>query len=254
MKPRGLEHRLGCAQSCRPSGCKRQLRRSGSLEWMRRFADVSCLKLRVCEHGRQVSFWVRAALEEENYADKGQSITEILKQNDVSGTALLKLTSGDMREMKSPWGRAKSWPSASLLCLPRQWPQADSKWGPQRSVTGRVPWGGDEREDDPRATEFIQELASAEPQDLGEGRLGALGWVLSFVCAAVAGVQVFNLTKSLPVEPYNESGPNLLTRNTTRRAWKATFELMKNNTKRVAMLGVPASGRAAIWRWASGTW
>ena len=100
------------------------------------------------------------------------------------------------------------------------------------------------REDDLSATEFIQELASAEPQDLGEGRLGALGWVLSFVCAAVAGVQVFNLTKSLPVEPYSESGPNLLTRNTTRRAWKATFELMKNNTKRVAMLGVPGIGKS----------
>ena len=54
--------------------------------------DVSCLKLRVCEHGWQVSCWVRAALEEENYGDKGQSITEILKQNDVRGTALLKLT------------------------------------------------------------------------------------------------------------------------------------------------------------------
>ena len=68
--------------------------------------------------------------------------------------------------------------------------------------------------------------------------------MISFVCAAVAGVQVFNLTKSLPVEPYSESGPKLLTRNTTRRAWKATFELMKNNTKRVAMLGVPGIGKS----------
>ena len=68
--------------------------------------------------------------------------------------------------------------------------------------------------------------------------------MISFVCAAVAGVQVFNLTKSLPVEPYSESGPKPLTRNTTRRAWKATFELMKNNTKRVAMLGVPGIGKS----------
>ena len=67
--------------------------------------------------------------------------------------------------------------------------------------------------------------------------------MILFVCAAVAGVQVFNLTKSLPVEPYSESGPKLLTRNTTRRAWKATFELMKN-TKRVAMLGVPGIGKS----------
>ena len=117
-----------------------------------------------------------------------------------------------------------------------------------------MPWGGDEREDDPRATEFIQELASAEPQDLGEGRLGALGWVLSFVCAAVAGVQVFNLTKPLPVEPYNESGPNLLTRNTTRRAWKATFELMKNNNKARGHVGRPGHREEPQFRWASGTW
>ena len=67
--------------------------------------------------------------------------------------------------------------------------------------------------------------------------------MISFVCAAVAGVQVFNLTKSLPVEPYRESGPKLLTRNTTRRAWNATFELMRNGTKRVAMLGVQGIGK-----------
>ena len=102
-----LEHRLGCADCCRTSGCKRQLRRSGCLEWMRRFANVSCLCLRVCEHVWQVSSWVRAALEEDNYGDKGQSITEILKQNDVRGTALLKLTSGDMREMKIAMGPSK---------------------------------------------------------------------------------------------------------------------------------------------------
>ena len=68
--------------------------------------------------------------------------------------------------------------------------------------------------------------------------------MISFVCAAVAGVQVFNLTKTLPVEPYGQSGPQLLTRNTTRTAWNATFELMKNNTKRVAMLGVPGIGKS----------
>ena len=68
--------------------------------------------------------------------------------------------------------------------------------------------------------------------------------MISLVCAAVAGVQVFNLKTSLPVEPYGQSGPNLLTRNTTRRAWKATFELMRNGTKRVAMLGVPGIGKS----------
>ena len=74
--------------------------------------------------------------------------------------------------------------------------------------------------------------------------------MISFVCATVAGVQVFNLTKSLPVEPYSQSGPKLVTRNTTRRAWQATFELIKRGTeradgiKRVAMLGVPGIGKS----------
>ena len=68
--------------------------------------------------------------------------------------------------------------------------------------------------------------------------------MISFVGATVAGVQVFNLKTSLPVEPYDQSGPKLLTRNTTRRAWKATFELMKGGTKRVAMLGVPGIGKS----------
>ena len=77
------------------------------MEWMRRFADVSCLKLRVCEHGRQVSFWVRAALEEENYSEEVQEITGSLKSQKVKGTALLKLTSGDMREMEIPMGPRK---------------------------------------------------------------------------------------------------------------------------------------------------
>ena len=69
--------------------------------------------------------------------------------------------------------------------------------------------------------------------------------MISFVCATVAGVQVFHLEKSLPVEPYSQSGPKLLTRNTTREAWKASFKLMKENgIKRVAMLGVPGIGKS----------
>ena len=68
--------------------------------------------------------------------------------------------------------------------------------------------------------------------------------MISFVCATAAGVQVFDLKKSLPVEPYGQSGPRLLTRNTTRRAWQATFELMKGGIKRVAMLGVPGIGKS----------
>ena len=108
-----------------------------------------------------------------------------------------------------------------------------------------MPWvTGEAPQDDPDATDFIRELAKAEPKDLGAGRLGGLGWVISFVCATAAGVQVFDLTKTLPVEPYGQSGPQLLTRNTTRRAWKASFECMRNGTKRVAMLGIPGIGKS----------
>ena len=68
--------------------------------------------------------------------------------------------------------------------------------------------------------------------------------MISFVCATVAGVQVFDLKTSLPVEPYGQSGPRLLTRNTTRQAWQASFKLMSNGIKRVAMLGVPGIGKS----------
>ena len=68
--------------------------------------------------------------------------------------------------------------------------------------------------------------------------------MISFVCATVAGVQVFDLKTSLPVEPYGQSGPRLLTRSTTRQAWQASFKLMSNGIKRVAMLGVPGIGKS----------
>ncbi|CAE7293531.1 unnamed protein product [Symbiodinium sp. CCMP2592] len=55
----------------------------------------------------EVSSWVRAALETENYGDKGQSIAEILKQNDVRGTALLELTAEKMRTVGILMGPAE---------------------------------------------------------------------------------------------------------------------------------------------------
>ncbi|CAJ1346640.1 unnamed protein product, partial [Effrenium voratum] len=84
----------------------------------------------------------------------------------------------------------------------------------------------EESEEDPDATAFIQELVKAKLKDLGEG------------------VQVFDLKECLPARPYDLSGRKLLTRNTTRQAWKATFELMKNGTERVAMLGIPGIGKS----------
>ncbi|CAE7329193.1 unnamed protein product [Symbiodinium sp. CCMP2592] len=47
----------------------------------------------------EVSSWVRAALEADNYAHKVQEITEILKSEDVMGTALLKLTAEKMQKV-----------------------------------------------------------------------------------------------------------------------------------------------------------
>ncbi|CAJ1396810.1 unnamed protein product [Effrenium voratum] len=93
--------------------------------------------------------------------------------------------------------------------------------------------------EDPDATAFIQELVYAEPKDLGEG------------------VEVFDLKECLPARPYDLSGRKLLTRNTTRQAWKATFELMKNGTERVAMLGIPGIGKSrslalGLWHLVSG--
>eukprot|EP00439_Symbiodinium_sp_Y106_P026444 s6238_g3.t1 len=146
----------------------------------------------------EVSFWVRAALEEDNYTDEAQEIAEILKSQKVNGTALLKLTYE--RLVAEPYKIAAG-PAGNLA--------------ERIAAVSAPPMAASGFQDDLSATEFIQELASAKPQDLGEG------------------VQVFNLKTSLPVEPYGQSGPNLLTRNTTRRAWKATFELMRNGTKRV---------------------
>ncbi|CAJ1349768.1 unnamed protein product, partial [Effrenium voratum] len=93
--------------------------------------------------------------------------------------------------------------------------------------------------DDPDATAFIQELVKAKPKDLGEG------------------VHVFDLKTCLPAEPYDLSGRKLLTRNTTRQAWQATFELMKDGTRRVAMLGTPGIGKSrslalGLWHLVSG--
>ena len=105
MQPRGLEHPLGCAHWRRPSGCKKQLSRSGSLAWTRRFACL-LLELRVCEHGWQVSSWVRAALEEDNYAEEALEITGILESQKVKGTALLELTADKMRAVSILMGPA----------------------------------------------------------------------------------------------------------------------------------------------------
>ena len=86
VKPRGLEHPLGCAHWRRPSGCKRQLSRSGSLAWMRRFADVSCLCLRVCERCLQVRDWAKAVL------PRSPQVAETLHEQEVDGEDVLDLT------------------------------------------------------------------------------------------------------------------------------------------------------------------
>ena len=57
------------------------------------------------------------------------------------------------------------------------------------------------------------------------------------------GVEVLKLERCLPAEPYDKSGPKLLTRKTTRTAWKAIFQVMEKE-KRVAMLGIPGIGKS----------
>ena len=55
---------------------------------------------------------------------------------------------------------------------------------------------------------------------------------------------MLKLERCLPAEPYAESGPKLLTRETTRTAWKAIFQVMESGAERVAMLGIPGIGKS----------
>ena len=57
------------------------------------------------------------------------------------------------------------------------------------------------------------------------------------------GVEVLKLERCLPAKPYDKSGPKLLTRKTTRTAWKAIFQVIEKE-KRVAMLGIPGIGKS----------
>ncbi|CAJ1360712.1 unnamed protein product [Effrenium voratum] len=132
---------------------------------------------------------------------------------------------GRCRRRRGRWrGRRRRWRGRRRRSRRRR--QAAGRRSPRRA-------------DDPDATAFIQELVNAKPKDLGEG------------------VQVFDLKTCLPAEPYDLSGRKLLTRNTTRQAWQATFELMKDGTRRVAMLGTPSIGKSrslalGLWHLVSG--
>ena len=57
------------------------------------------------------------------------------------------------------------------------------------------------------------------------------------------GVEVLKLERCLPAKPYAESCPELLTRKTTRTAWKAIFQVIEKE-ERVAMLGIPGIGKS----------
>ena len=58
----------------------------------------------------------------------------------MKGTALLKLTVDDMKNMGILMGPCKVLAERIAACLPRRRPRADSRWGPQRSTSGGVPW------------------------------------------------------------------------------------------------------------------
>ncbi|CAE7541459.1 unnamed protein product [Symbiodinium sp. CCMP2592] len=168
----------------------------------------------------EVRDWAKAVL------PRSPQVAETLHEQQVDGEDVLDLTYE--RLVAEPYKIAAG-PAGKLakrIAAVSAPPTAASGFqaGASADWKGALGSVGAVREDDPDATEFIRELANAKPQDLG--------------------VQVFNLTKTLPVEPYDQSGPRLLTRNTTRRAWKAIFELMRNGTKRVAMLGVPGIGKS----------
>ncbi|OLP71954.1 hypothetical protein AK812_SmicGene48342, partial [Symbiodinium microadriaticum] len=123
-------------------------------QWLQKTAD------QIRQFGvDEVSSWVRAALEAENYDDEAQEITGILNSQKVKGSALLKLTFE--RLVDKPYNIVA---------------------GPAEVLANRItalsapPTAASGFQDDPSATEFIRELANATPTDLG------------------AGVQVFNLT------------------------------------------------------------
>ncbi|CAJ1417215.1 unnamed protein product [Effrenium voratum] len=168
----------------------------------------------------QVSSWAEAVLIDGGLEADDELIQQTvtaLQQQGVTGKSLLELTLEQMMQDGIPRG------PAVLLTKKIRLLQ--------------------EPEDDPDATAFIQELVNAKPKDLGEGRQD--------------GVQVFDLKTRLPAEPYDLSGRKLLTRSTTRQAWKATFELMKDGTRRVAMLGIPGIGKSrslalGLWHLVSG--
>ena len=178
VKPRGLEHPLGCAHWRRPSGCKRQLSRSGSLEWMRRFADISCLCLRVCECCLQVRDWVIAVLKAKNLDEgKAAAAAQRLQDEEVTGAMLFGFTAGKLLEYGVKRGPADtlvnelqaSGGGAPSVAMSGFQAGASADWKGALASLGEV------REDDLSATEFIQELANATPMDLGEGRSGAWG-------------------------------------------------------------------------------
>eukprot|EP00439_Symbiodinium_sp_Y106_P002815 s11246_g1.t1 len=100
----------------------------------------------------EVSSWVRVVLEAENYDDEAQEITGILKSQKVKGTALLKLTFE--RLVDKPYNIVAG--PAEVLAK-------------RIAAVSAPPTAAGGFQDDLSATEFIQELASAEPQDLGEG-------------------------------------------------------------------------------------
>ena len=149
-----------------------------------------------------------------------------------------------------PWGRAKSWPSASLLCLPGRRPQADSRRGPQRSGSGGVPWGHWEscsaalRQNDPDATEFIQELAEAKPKDLHKGVEVGVGDLF-------AGLRPQDVLARKAVRPERAK---IVDAQHDAPGLAGHLRAHEKRHRARGHVGRQASGRAAIWRWASGTW
>ena len=202
--------------------------------------DVSCLKLRVCEHGWRVSSWVRAALEEENYAEEAQEITGILESQKVKGSALLELTADDLRNMNILVGPGKV--LAKRIAALSAPPTAASGFQAGASADWKGAWAS--------LWKFVRTTRAPRSSSRSWPTLNRRTWV-----KAAWGLGVGDLfclrrcCRCAGLQPHEVPARGALQRerakiNTTRRAWNATFELMRNGTKRVAMLGVPGIGKS----------
>ena len=110
--------------------------------------------------------------------EKAEAAAQRLEEEEVVGELLISVTP---EKLASAYNMKRG--PANLLvnqlraCGGGAPPMAASGFqvGASADWKGALGSVGAVREDDPSATDFIRELADAEPQDMGAGRLGAWG-------------------------------------------------------------------------------